>query len=285
MPTLPFACPDAKAKDTKRPPAAPSQNRPFSRATTGISWTERTWNPVAGCSIASPGCSNCYAAQAAYRLSLNPLTPHYGGTVELAKGIPVWTGKLAAAGDHKWEEPLRRKRATTWFVNSMGDLFHEDLPDEWLARAWDVMERADWHTFQVLTKRPARMLAWTLEHGCPPHVWLGTSVEDQRRADERMPLLVQVPAKVRFVSAEPLLGPVSLAPWLGPNRVSWVIAGCESGPRRRPMQLDWARQLRDECGTAGVSFFFKQAIGNDRRKVELPELDGRQWVAMPGDVA
>jgi protein gp37 len=220
MPSLSPAASAAKAKDTKRPPAAPSQNRPFSRATTGISWTERTWNPTVGCSIASPGCTHCYAAQAAYRLSRNPRTPNYQGTVELAKGIPVWSGRLAAATERKWEEPLRRTTPTTWFVNSMSDLFHEDMPEAWLARAWDVMQRARQHRFQVLTKRAAKMLAWTREHGCLPHVWCGTSVEDQRRADERMPLLVQVPAKIRFVSAEPLLGPVSLAPWLGPDRVS-----------------------------------------------------------------
>jgi protein gp37 len=249
--------------------------------TTGISWTQKTWNPVVGCSIASPGCTNCYAARTGYRLSRNPVTPRYAGTAELVKRIPVWTGKLAAAPDHKWNEPLRTEKPTLFFVNSMSDLFHEDMPEAWIARAWNIMEQAGQHTFQVLTKRSARMLDWTREHGCPPHVWLGASVEDRRRAHERMPLLAQVPARIRFVSAEPLLGPVTLAPWLGPDRISWVICGCESGPRRRPMNLDWARALRDECVATGATFFFKQAIGADGRKLETPELDGRRWVEMP----
>jgi protein gp37 len=197
----------------------------------------------------------------------------------VVNGKPVWTGKLAAAGEKKWLEPVKRRKLTLYFVNSMSDVFHEDMPDEWLARIWATMRQARQHRFQILTKRPSRMLQWVLIHGCPENVWLGTSVEDQRRADERMPILAQVPAAVRFVSAEPLLATVSLAPWL--DQLDWVIVGAESGDGRRPMQLDWVRQLRDECESAGIAFYFKQLIDGHGRKVERPVLDGRRWAEMP----
>ncbi|EEE38310.1 phage Gp37Gp68 [Rhodobacteraceae bacterium KLH11] len=220
-----------------------------------IEWTERTWNPIVGCSLASPGCTNCYAMRMAYRLSKNPGTPQYHGTAKMANGKPVFTGKLNLA-ENALLEPLRRKVPTTYFVNSMGDLFHEDMPDEWIDRVFAVMALCPQHTFQVLTKRADRMLeyvsclpdclepfAWSPERlekeakaigmtlgwdhdvmanrayeamqDWPlPNVWLGVSVEDQRRANERVPQLLQTPAAIRFISAEPLLGPVDLRKWL-----------------------------------------------------------------------
>ena len=125
-----------------------------------IEWTEETWNPIVGCSLASPGCSRCYAMRQAHRLGANPLTPHYSGLTTIANGRPVWTGRLARASDTTIEKPLTVKRPTVWFVNSMGDLFHEDTPDDWLDRVWNVMTGAHWHTFQVLTKRAQRMQHW-----------------------------------------------------------------------------------------------------------------------------
>ena len=203
----------------------------------------------------------------------------YGPTVRTAKGRPVWTGELVAAPAATWNEPLRRRKPTTWFVNSMGDMFHEKLPEPWLDRAFKIMAATPRHRFLILTKRTARMLAYAEAHGCPPHVWLGTSIEDQERAELRLPLLVRVPAAIRFVSAEPLLEAVDLRPWL--PAIQWLIAGAESGPDARPFNPDWARSLRDQCAAAGVPFFFKQDASKAGRKVSLPELDGRRWAQMP----
>lgn len=280
---------------------------------TGIEWCEATWNPVVGCSLVSLGCTNCYAmSQAARLLDGNPKTPHYAGTTQPSKGGPVWTGKVAIAPDHIMKQPLKWTRPRVIFVNSMGDLFHNRVPDSWIDQVFAIMALCPHHTFQVLTKRPERMLAYfddpehrakeiggalgdmldgdwiwgdgkqyrqpiqamiSLAYGLSPddqgfamedflplpNVWLGTSVEDQRRAVERLPFLVQVPAAVRFVSGEPLLGEVDLSRWLGEMpKIDWVIAGGESGKGARPMHPDWARSLRDQCAAAGVPFFFKQ---------------------------
>ncbi|WP_226782719.1 phage Gp37/Gp68 family protein [Oceaniglobus trochenteri] len=282
---------------------------------TRIEWTEATWNPIVGCSVVSPGCTNCYAMKAAWRMGSNPGTPQYHGLTRWTKGGSVWTGKV-----HLHEPalmaPLKRRTPTMYFVNSMGDLFHEDVPDDWIDRVFAVMAMCPQHTFQVLTKRADRMreymrcrptgrlghsafnLAFQSEiekpgSSCPvvfdkpniharewplPNVWLGVSAEDQTRADERIPDLLATPAAVRFVSAEPLLGPVDMVPWLreiywaadfsaeaggGSShgvrpRVNWIITGGESGPNARPMHPDWARSIRDQCVAAGVPFFFKQ---------------------------
>lgn len=278
-----------------------------------IEWTGETWNPVVGCSLASPGCTNCYAMDfAGKRLDGNPSSPHYAGTTTVVNGKRVWTGKVARAPEKKLLDPLRRRKPTTYFVNSMGDLFHEDVPDDWIDRVFAVMALCPQHTFQVLTKRSARMrdyvssvaAKWCIvdgrtpcvrideamdrlapDHWCDrelkewplPNVWLGVSCEDQRRADERIPDLLATPAAVRFVSAEPLLGPIrfsditlgggriinaldpndALIPIGGPS-IHWVIVGGESGPNARPMHPDWARSIRDQCMAAGVPFFFKQ---------------------------
>jgi protein gp37 len=263
---------------------------------TGIEWADATWNPVVGCSVLSPGCTHCYAMRfAAARLDGNPKTPHYLGTTQRVNGQPVWTGRLGLAPEHVWTQPLRWKRPRRIFVNSMGDLFHENVPPGWLDHAFDVMARASQHTFLILTKRAERARDWLsapetrltvtgdwASRPWPlPNVWLGVSVEDQRRADERVPVLLDTPAAVRFVSAEPLLGPIEFRRrdgsestcWLSGSfsdtesgragrcvhgGIDWVIAGGESGKDARPMHPDWARGLRDQCAAAGVPFFFKQ---------------------------
>ena len=252
---------------------------------TKIQWTEETWNPIVGCSIATPGCTNCYAMRMAWRLANNPATPHYAGTVEKVNGKPVWTGKVALAPDRVLAEPLRRRKPTMYFVNSMGDLFHEDVPDEWIDKVFAVMALAPQHTFQVLTKRAARMreyitarrfapisretngLAYAFDKGdlnpimvesmWPlPNVWLGVSAERQKEWDERKEDLRQTPAAVRFASFEPLLGAIEGVPdWL-----DWGIVGGESGPGARvPEDFETAaRSLRDQCAAASVAFFMKQ---------------------------
>lgn len=246
----------------------------------------RTWNPIVGCSIVSPGCTHCYAMRMAARIERMGTAPHYAGTTKTVNGKPVWTGKVALAPEHILTLPLRTKKPTTWFVNSMSDLFHPDVPDEWIDPVFAAMGMSDRHAYQVLTKRPDRMRQYFDDRrdgdpwaeaadevakmigleDCPyvvepwqlplDNVWLGTSVERQKEADERMPHLVETLAAVRFVSAEPLLGPIDLTPWL--DRIDWVICGGESGPGARPMHPDWARSLRDQCVAAGVKFFFKQ---------------------------
>ena len=271
-----------------------------------IEWTGKTWNPIVGCSVVSPGCTNCYAMKDAWRFHHNSATPHYRDTAKRVNGKAVWTGKVALAPDHILLEPLRRKKPTTWFVNSMGDLFHESVPDEWIDRVFAVMAHAPQHQFQILTKRARRMreylsgdalrrvaraanrirtvdglIGWPL-----PNVWLGVSTEDQKRADERIPDLLATPAAVRFISAEPLIGPIKLkevlgGDWLASGKsgerrgLDWVIVGGESGKGARPMHPDWARALRDQCASAGVPFFMKQmtkrtAIPSDLFVREFP---------------
>jgi protein gp37 len=213
---------------------------------TKIQWTEETWNPIAGCSVVSPGCTNCYAMRRqAPRLAANPQTPQYHGTIQKTKGGAVWTGKIGIAGDGTFLKPLRTRKPTMFFVNSMSDLFHENVPDEVIDRIFAIMALCPQHTFQALTKRSTRMRKYLdgaagriadavqplradkspigpLPHVEPgaywwplPNVWLGVSVEDQARADERIPDLLATPAARRFISAEPLLGPVGLDRTLG----------------------------------------------------------------------
>jgi protein gp37 len=309
---------------------------------TGISWTDKTWNPVVGCSVVSPACTNCYAMVMAARIErMSGGKTHYAGTTKTANGKPVWTGKLVMAPDHILTAPLRWKRPRRVFVNSMSDLFHDDMPEEWIDRVFAVMALSPQHTFQVLTKRPERMRAYMLERwqGTPertislgrgetlhvpaggetgrrlrieeaceplleefglvdtqndalwtedgrckamqwnwplPNVWLGVTAEDQTRADQRIPHLLETPAAVRFVSAEPLLTRLTFrwAKWEswhdaagkprtinhldGLRRLDWIIVGGESGPGARPMHPDWVREIRDQCAEAGVAFHFKQ---------------------------
>jgi protein gp37 len=262
-----------------------------------IEWTDDTWNPIIGCSIVSPGCTLCYAMRDAYRKGFNPKVPQYHGLAKLVNGNPVWTGKIHMNSERAIRFPLDHKKPRMMFVNSMGDLFHEDIPDAWIDRVFAIMAMAPQHTYQVLTKRARRMRqymstvtldriaaaatdgtwpllppAWPL-----PHVWLGVSTERQQEADERIPELLATPDAVRFISAEPLIGPITLKPYLvGEPRLDWVIVGGESGPEEklRPMDEAWARSIRDECVAAGVPFFMKQMT----RKKPIPDdLLVRQW--------
>ena len=180
---------------------------------------------------------------------------------------------------HKLVEPRRLKERSRVFVNSMSDLFHKDIPDEYLRQVWDVMMEVDRHVYQILTKRPQLMVEKIHQLGLPTpeHIWLGTSVEDQKRADLRLPHLLATGAPMKFLSCEPLLGPVDLTPWL--HDLQWVIDGGESGPGRRPADYDWFRQIRNDCLTVGVDYYHKQ--GNGYKSEMDKELDGQLWRAIP----
>jgi protein gp37 len=230
-----------------------------------IQWTEQTWNPLAGCSEVSPGCRNCYAAKMAKRLEAMGQEKYAGTTKTLNNGKIVWTGKIAF-DEQALSIPLKRKKPTVYFVNSMSDLFHEDVPETFIRAVFISMARARQHTFQVLTKRGDRMLeivsSWkrdglTLREGYGavlPNVWLGVSVEDRRRAN-RIDVLRKVPAAVRFLSCEPLLEDLGE---LNLEGIHWVIVGGESGPGSRPCRLVWMRSIVGQCSAAGVACFVKQ---------------------------
>ena len=295
-----------------------------------IEWTDQTWNPIVGCSVVSPGCTNGYAMRmAGTRLKNNA---NYRGLTRDSKAGPVWTGEVRLL-EERLAQPLKWRKPRRVFVNSMSDLFHEDVADDWIDRVFAVMALAPQHVFQVLTKRPERMREymagiddndggriegmrdaliegnaqkiyadrtgedpsmWLAVNLPLPNVWLGTSVEDQARADQRIPALLETPAAIRFLSCEPLLGEVDLsrvglwlckhwknkdslphAPWCpddaskwwwkpqalrGPGQIKldWVICGGESGPGARDMDPAWARSLRDQCASAGTAYFMKQ---------------------------
>ena len=283
---------------------------------TGIEWTDRTWNPVVGCKRVSPGCAHCYAKalhdkrHKAY-LDGKDMPAQYSVPFEHVQVKP-----------ERLDYPLRWRQPSRIFVNSVSDLFHEDVPFTFIAEVFAVMAKATQHTFQILTKRPQRMWEffqpWEHDGYCMgrlgtrvldvprsspnwasyllplPNVWLGTSVENQHFADERIPHLLKTPAAVRFLSCEPLLGPMDITNYIAvyssldpttciAEGVEWVIAGGESGPRFRPMNLDWARDLRDQCRGAGVAFFYKQ--GNGLRPGQDDLLDGeliREFPAVAG---
>jgi len=256
--------------------------------TTKIEWTNETWNPVTGCSKVSAGCKHCYAERMSHRLK-----GRFGYPADDPFKVTLHPDRL--------NQPLKWKKPRQIFVCSMGDLFHEDVPFEYITRVFDTMvswrrpswkarEAEDWenlidpgHTFQVLTKRPERIAPWiewvqrnqsdydesgirpkmTTAEGWPAHIWLGTSVENQATADERIPHLLKCPAAVRFLSCEPLLGPVDLVQSVVKRRIGdpqpdWVICGAETGPGARPMNPDWARSIRDQCKAAGTPYFFKR---------------------------
>lgn len=291
---------------------------------TGIEWTDATWNPIRGCSRVSEGCRNCYAERVANRYSGEGLP--YEGLAANGK----WTGKVIVVESHM-EDPIRWKKPRRIFVNSMSDLFHEELPFEQVARIFCVMAAAPQHTFQVLTKRPARMLAffeWCKTHSLTvalsaplpkvmqwplPNVGIGVTAEDQRAAEYRIPILLEVPAAWRFVSIEPMIGPVRLRhidadkaghrycqldaltgkhtdmgrPCEPLPKLDWVICGGESGPGARPMAMEWARSLRDQCLVTGVPFFFKQWGDHDQvgervgKRAAGSMLDDRQHKEFP----
>lgn len=298
-----------------------------------IEWTDDTWNPIVGCSIVSPGCTNCYAMKMAARIEAMARASgghhagHYAGTTKKVKGNAVWTGMLALAPENILLAPLHWKKPRLVFVNSMGDLFHEDAPDEWIDKVFAVMALSPQHQFQVLTKRAERMREYLSDEETPvrvaltrnqlsnpeaclvgvnikitqaawplPNVWLGVSAERQQEANERIPQLLQTPAAIRFVSCEPLLGPIdltnlgdvamSLNAFTGEAKhllgmrdktlgaLDWIIVGGESGPGARPFDVDWAHSLLRQCKTAGAAAFMKQLGSN-------PHSDGRPLHGQP----
>ncbi len=282
---------------------------------TGIEWCDATWNAVRGCALVSAGCTNCYAMRQAHRSS--GAGRAYAGLTRMTAHGPVWTGAVRTVPE-LLDQPLRWRRPRRIFVNSMSDLFHEDVPDEFVDQVFAAMALAPHHTFQVLTKRPERMkrymMHWpdgaarfhhvrsaafhllrslrpqgdtgnwsildpemerasaAIDGRWPlPNVWLGVSAEDQRTGDERIPLLLDTPAAVHWLSAEPLLGPMTVEKymdrgyesggpqgWIAEPSLNWVVVGGESGPDARPMHPDWVRRLRDQCNAAGVPFLLKQ---------------------------
>jgi len=247
--------------------------------TTGIEWTDATWNPVTGCTQVSAGCDNCYALTLARRLLAEQYRQRRPqlDTKENRENpfaVRLWPERLA--------EPARWHGSRMVFVNSMGDLFHHEIPDAFVRAVFRVMLSSPQHIYQVLTKRPGRMLAFLRRYGdlmpegtLPDHIWLGTSVESQAVAF-RINQLRRVPASVRFLSCEPLLGPLRLQL----SNIHWVIAGGESGVVRRPMRMEWARTVRDACVAQRVPFFFKQ-VGGRTPKAGGRLLDGRVWEDFP----
>jgi protein gp37 len=236
-----------------------------------IEWTDATWNPVTGCTKITRGCDNCYAARFAER---------FRGV----EGHPFETGFDLTLRPAKLDQPLRWKRSRTIFVNSMSDLFHKGVPRSFVDQVFDTMEAADWHVFQLLTKRSSRMRDFLrsryAERPAPEHIWCGVSVEEAQ-ARGRIDHLRAAPASVRFLSIEPLIGPVGK---IDLTNIHWVIVGGESGPRARPMQIEWVRDIREQCLEQGVAFFFKQ-WGGIRPKTGGRELDGQEWNEMPVQVA
>jgi protein gp37 len=228
-----------------------------------IEWTEATWNPVTGCTKLSDGCKNCYAERMSKRLQ-GMGQPNYRDGFK----VRVHPKTLGI--------PIRWKKPRMIFVNSMSDLFHEKVPFEYIQRVFDVMRKADWHTFQVLTKRSERLLEIAPDLEWSANIWMGVSVENSKYLS-RVDDLVRVPAAVRFLSLEPLLGPL---PTINLNGIDWVIVGGESGPGARPMNPEWVTDIRDHCSASSVPFFFKQ-WGGTRKKQAGREIDGRTWDDMP----
>jgi len=228
-----------------------------------IEWTEATWNPVTGCHQVSPGCAHCYAKTFAERWRGTPGHPYEHGF-----DLQIWP--------HRLEQPLKWKRPRTIFVNSMSDLFHEDIPDTYIEQVFDVMGRADHHTFQILTKRHERLREIAPKLTWHPNVWMGVSIEN-RRFVHRADYLRDVQAAVRFISAEPLLGSLDGLDLTG---IDWLIAGGESGAKHRTVKVQWLRELRDQCVKAEVAYFFKQ-WGGHRAKTGGRLLDGRTWDQVP----
>lgn len=230
-----------------------------------ISWTGETWNPIAGCTKVSAGCDNCYAIPEAIRMAANPLFAHYNGTAEMVDGNPEWTGKINTS-DKALGYPEKLKQPTLIFVNSMSDIFHEDVPTEFIDKIYDVMEKFDRHIYQVLTKRDAGMKKYVnaryADRDPPKHIWHGVSVETANLYP-RIRRLQETKSAIRFLSLEPLLGPLPDLPLDG---IDWVIVGGESGPNFRDMDLDHARGVRNQCGEKDVAFFYKQAGGGGQDK-------------------
>lgn len=239
-----------------------------------IEWTEATWNPVGGCTIISPGCTNCYAMRLASRLEKMGQAK-YAGTTRVSGGRAKWNGKIVL--DRKaLQLPKTWKTGKTIFVNSMSDLFHDDVPFEFIREVFSTMASTPQHTYQVLTKRAERVEALSSELVWPSNVWLGVSVENED-FEWRIDCLRRTDAAVRFLSLEPLLGPLDN---LNLTDIDWAIAGGESGPGARPMNAEWVRSIRDQCNTANVAFHFKQWGGVNKKKAGRV-LDGRTWDEFP----
>ena len=232
-------------------------------AASKIEWTDATWNPVTGCNKVSPGCKFCYAERLSKRLKATGMAKYHNGFA-----VTVHPDTL--------DIPLRWRKPRSIFVNSMSDLFHPEVPDDFIAEVFDVMTRAHWHRYQVLTKRPERVASLNSTLPWPAQIWQGVSVENGDYA-YRIDLLRDTSAAVKFLSLEPLLGPL---PNLDLAGIDWVIAGGESGPGARPMQPEWVRDIRDQCIDAGVPFHFKQ-WGGVFKKRNGRELDGITWDGVP----
>lgn len=232
-------------------------------STSKIEWTESTWNPVTGCTKISAGCKNCYAERMAKRLRMMR-QPNY------ANGFKV------TIHEHVLEYPLRWKKPQTIFVNSMSDLFHKQVPDSFIFKIFDVMGQAYWHQFQILTKRSKRLAKLAPKLEWHKNVWMGVSVENDA-VKSRIDDLRRVPAAIRFLSFEPLLGPMSS---INLSNVNWVIVGGESGPMSRQMKKEWITQIKEQCFYQNVPFFFKQWGGINKKKAGRL-LDGRTWDEMP----
>jgi len=234
----------------------------MANARTAIEWTDRTWNPTTGCNKVSPGCKFCYA---------ETITKRFRGNFPQGFKFTLHPERL--------KEPLKWRKPSRVFVNSMSDLFHDQMPLAFLKQIFGVMEQAEQHVFQILTKRHERLVELAPFLQWPDNVWMGVSVETQKYV-HRVEYLRQIPAKVRFLSCEPLLGPLNL----DLDGIHWVITGGESGPKHRPIEADWVRSVRDQCQEAGVAFFHKQ-WGGLRPKSKGRELDGRTYDEMPSQTS
>jgi protein gp37 len=228
-----------------------------------IEWTDATWNPVTGCTKVSPGCANCYAETFAERFRGVPGHPYQQGF-----DLKLWEDRLLL--------PLSWKRPKRIFVNSMSDLFHKDVPLAFILRVFDTMKRAKWHQFQILTKRHERLLELDSELCWTDNIWMGVSVENNAYV-KRIDSLGKTGAKIKFLSVEPLLGPIDN---MNLADIDWVIVGGESGRRPRTLNPDWVRSIRDQCARASVPFFFKQWGGTNKKRAGR-ELDGRTHDDMP----
>ena len=245
-----------------------------------IEWTDATWNPVSGCLMVSPGCTNCYAMRMAGRLQ-SMGHPNYINSIRQSAGRPVWTGKIRLIDDallvpNRWKKPRKI------FVNSMSDLFQDGVPGEFISKVWQTMLAADWHVYQILTKRPENMKRIIVEQGLKPapHIWLGTSVESHDYIS-RIEILKETPAYLRFISFEPLLSAVGSVDLDG---IDWAIVGGESGPSARPMESVWVDEIKRQCRKSGTSFFFKQ-WGGTNKKLSGRKFRGRTWDEYPAVAA
>lgn len=245
-------------------------------AETSIEWTDATWNPVAGCTVLTAGCTNCYAMRMAARLDAMGVEK-YAGLTRKSGTRAVWIGKIRV-DEKSLSVPKLWSKPRKVFVNSMSDLFHDDVPVKFIRQVWDVMQETPRHTYQILTKRPERMASVlnSSDFAVLPNVWLGTSVEDGRVL-HRLDALRNVPAAVRFVSLEPLIGSVAAGDLTG---IHWAIVGGESGPRARSMDPAWVDEIEAMCRRSGTAFFFKQ-WGGKNKKAAGRMLNGRTYDEMP----